>query len=432
MAQAHYRFTLIRLSALAVAIAMSAGTYCVPGLLPTGKPTAGDGQAVQDAAAALAVARSPGPPYMYRETSFHTGLARLGESLSPQPGHLWTFAGVNVGIHSASKSSPVADDQRVYVGADSGHLYALDKLTGDLHWQWAAHASTNGIHATPADDEHRGYIAEYAGTLTALDKTTGDVVWESRLGDSIGASPVIVGDRIYVGVETRQPNGFLAIVDRQTGMELATSTRFGDHTHCTPTVDAQAQRVYIGSNHGDFLCLDADRGRMIWQFTVPEAEPPLFGREIKSTAALVEQRALFTAWDGRLHCLDAGNGAELWSFATGMRSMSSPAVDPAQRRVYFGSHDHYVYAVDLDTGEERWRFETGARVYSSPVIVPRADGLGNLVAIGSYDAHVYLLDGETGASVWQTAVRGAVTSVPLISDGRLYVSTNGGDLVCWE
>ncbi len=418
----------------------AAHTACTPIIPAPNPPLANDEEAVRLAAEQLAAALEPGPPYMYRETSFHTGQARTGESLHTELERVWTFSGVNVGIHSASKSSPIADEQRVYVGADSGHLYALDKFTGELLWQWTARPSGNGIHATPAVDESRVYIANYSGWLSALDKITGELVWETDLGDSIGASPVIVGDRIYAGVETRQPNGYLAIVDRAGGAQLRTSARFGDHTHCTPTVDPQLGRVYLGSNHGQFHCLDADDARELWRFTVRGAaldfpdslsRPSIHG-QIKSTAALVEQRVLFTSWDDRLYCLDAGNGAELWSFLAGSRCMSSPAVDPVQRRVYFGSHDARIYAIDFDTGEHVWDFVAAARVYSSPVIVPRTDGAGNVIVIGSSDAHAYMLDGDTGESLWQARLDGAITSVPLVSDHRLYIATDGGDLVCWE
>ena len=47
----------------------------------------------------------------------------------------------------------------------------------------------------------------------------------------------------------------------------------------------------------------------------------------------------------------------LWSFATGGRVLSSPAV--TDDRAYVGSDDGALYAVDLETGREAWRFETG-------------------------------------------------------------------------
>lgn len=415
-------------------------TACVPAPPSSNPPLSGDEDAIRQAAEQLDAARRAGLPAMYRGTSFHTGQVRIGESLPTSLRQRWSRDDINIGVHTASKSSPVAEGDALFVGADSGVLYAIDARDGATLWQWPSHPSTNGIHATPAVDESRVYIGDYAGWLTALDRFTGEVVWESKLGGSIGASPVVVGDEIYVGVETPRPDGFLAVVDRNSGALLRDSQRFGDHTHCTPTIDPLLGRVYIGSNHGNFHCIEARTMQELWRFSsegAPDTLPLVtpageFHGQIKSTAALVEQRVLFTSWDNRLYCLDAGDGAELWSFASASRSMSSPAVDPERRRVYFGSHDSTVYAVDFDTGGELWRFRTGARVYSSPVIVPRADGQGNVVVIGSYDAGVYMLDEDDGKALWQARMSGAVTSVPLVHGGRLFVSSDGGDLVCWE
>lgn len=415
-------------------------TACVPAPPSSNPSLSGDEDAIRQAAEQLDAARRAGLPAIYRGTSFHTGQVRIGESLPTSLRQRWSRDDINIGVHTASKSSPIAEGDALFVGADSGVLYAIDARDGATLWQWSSHPSTNGIHATPAVDESRVYIGDYAGWLTALDRFTGEVVWESKLGGSIGASPVVVGDEIYVGVETPRPDGFLAVVDRNSGALLRDSQRFGDHTHCTPTIDPLLGRVYIGSNHGNFHCIEAWTMQELWRFSSEGAPDTLplgtpagdFHGQIKSTAALVEQRVLFTSWDNRLYCVDAGDGAELWSFASASRSMSSPAVDPERRRVYFGSHDSTVYAVDFDTGGELWRFRTGARVYSSPVIVPRADGQGNVVVIGSYDAGVYMLDEDDGKALWQARMSGAVTSVPLVHGGRLFVSSDCGDLVCWE
>lgn len=381
---------------------------------------------------------------MYRGTAEHTGVAAAGERLRVPPQRLWTVGPINVGIHSASKSSPVADATQLYIGADDERLYAFDKRTGEHRWTWYSRPCKNGIHATPAVDDVRVYIGDYAGWLSAIDKRSGALAWETRLGDSIGASPVVVGDRIYVGVETRVPDGYLVAVDRQTGEEVLRTAPFGDHTHATPSFDGSgdgpACTAFLGSNRGLFHAFDAATGEERWRFAPRGAlepwpalaERPAFHAQIKSTAAVVDGRVLFTSWDWRLYCLDAATGAEAWSYETGARSMSSPTVDVASGRVFFGSHDQRVHAVDLRTGAPLWTFETGDRVYSSGVLVDRKDGAGQVFVIGSSDGHVYALDTDTGAVAWDARLGGPLTSVPLVDGGRLYLSTDGGDLSCWE
>jgi hypothetical protein len=73
----------------------------------------------------------------------------------------WRYGPVNVGIHTASKSSPVVDDETVYVGADDERLYAVDRRTGELKWRFFTRPTKNGIHGTPAVDQQYVFIGDY-------------------------------------------------------------------------------------------------------------------------------------------------------------------------------------------------------------------------------------------------------------------------------
>ena len=134
----------------------------------------------------------------------------------------------------------------------------------------------------------------------------------------------------------------------------------------------------------------------------------------------------------------------VWSFATGGRVLSSPAV--IGDRVYFGSDDGAFYAVDIETGREAWRFETGGQVRSSPAV---ADGL---VFFGSYDGVFYALNADSGALVWRFETSGErrwraanldgmtpqgevhtdpwdfFLSSPVVADGVIYFGTGEGVL----
>ena len=96
----------------------------------------------------------------------------------------------------------------------------------------------------------------------------------------------------------------------------------------------------------------------------------------------------------------------LWSYTTGWRVFSPPAV--AGGRVYVGSWDCNVYCLDADTGSKIWNYTTGAIVDSSPAVV---DGR---VYVGSYDYNVYCLDTDTGSKVWNYTAGEDRTSFPVV------------------
>jgi len=95
--------------------------------------------------------------------------------------------------------------------------------------------------------------------------------------------------------------------------------------------------------------------------------------------------------DANVYALDAVTGEEEWTFQTGDRVPSSPAV--ADDTVFIGSHDNNVYALDAVSGERQWAFRVSRSVFSSPMVV---DGT---LFVGSYDGNLYAIDaGVAGSS----------------------------------
>ena len=82
--------------------------------------------------------------------------------------------------------------------------------------------------------------------------------------------------------------------------------------------------------------------------------------------------------DGRLYALDATSGEVRWSYLTGGRITSGPAVD--QEVAAFVSQDRYLYLIDTSTGRRRLDFPTspvrGApTIHGDHVIVADEDGV---------------------------------------------------------
>lgn len=275
------------------------------------------------------------PLDFYRYPLSHTGYYPQAY-VAPSPQLHKRYGLVNIGRYGASKSSPLVDQGIIYVGADDGHLYAIREADMSLAWSFRVRPQARqGIHATPALDDQHVYIGAYDGWLYALNKATGRLVWQTRLGDSIGSSAVIWGNRLYVGVETIKREGYLSCVNKNTGKHVYSTDNFGHHTHATPTINPDTATVFMGANSHRFFAIDANTGKLKWTYDT--------GGPIKSTAALVEGDVLFTSWDGHLYKLSQQTGALVWRFKSNDQSMSSPAIDTDRRVVYFGSRDKLLY-----------------------------------------------------------------------------------------
>jgi outer membrane protein assembly factor BamB len=104
--------------------------------------------------------------------------------------------------------------------------------------------------SSPVLDDERVYLATSAGQLVALDAASGKELWVKELTDSFYSSPVLVGDKIYIlGVE-----GKMFIVQTGSEFELLETLDIGEETFATPAyLDG---RIYLRSTE-HLYCLEA-------------------------------------------------------------------------------------------------------------------------------------------------------------------------------
>jgi len=364
----------------------------------------------------------------YRLDPTHRGLSPPGTSLGSDLVLAWQTEPLAIGNYSASKSSPAVDVDRVYVGVDDGQLIALDRWTGAIEWRFQTHRyqvelqTTDslhlGIHGSPAWDDANVYIGDYSGYLYAVDKVSGNLVWESQLGGSIGASPVVLGDFVFIAVEYPTPDGKVFVVRAETGEVVWSTPSLGHYPHSSVAIDAPRGLLFVGANNGLLFCFDYVRRQQQWAYQT--------GGAIKSTAAVAEDTVYITSWDTKLHGVGVASGEPRLEFATTAASMSSPSV--FQDTVYFGSSDGLLYAVDTRDGHLDWAFQTQGPVLSSPTVIQDSA----LIAIGSRDRHLYLLDLASGGLRQSLELGSDVTSVPVAVGDSLFVNDDAGTVYAFR
>jgi serine/threonine-protein kinase len=279
-------------------------------------------------------------------------------------------------------SSACVADGLVYIGGNDGVFYALDAATGEVKWKVAGRepVTTSAVAA---------YGAVFVEGPVAFDALTGKKIWGRRIataGDRRLSSVALAGDKLVqnIGVCDVQEGRFVAgsggswigenveavwgdaVIHAASGtgggmgslgggggavaaLELATlkikwvrSTAAADATGkreillCSPAVVDGL--VYIGTEHGEFLAIDAEKGTDVWTAKT--------GGAIRSSAAVSTADGIVCVGsdDGKLHGFDAKTGAGKWAFATGGKVQSSPC--PSAGVVYVGSDDGKLYALE--------------------------------------------------------------------------------------
>jgi outer membrane protein assembly factor BamB len=170
----------------------------------------------------------------------------------------------------------------------------------------------------------------------------------------------------------------------------------------------EEEMIYVGTQQGHVLALNADNGNHVWAFA-PDEDDSTQGAY---SPPVVNGENLFVGgYNGELYNFNRQSGALLWRKTTGARIVGGPAVSDG--KVVVGSTDGVLYAFSVADGGMQWSFppkgEIGT-IWSTPVI---SDGI---VVVGSMDKKIYGVSLEDGRELWQYETNGAIPSTPLVID----------------
>ncbi|HBC56880.1 MAG TPA: dehydrogenase [Gammaproteobacteria bacterium] len=314
-----------------------------------------------------------------------------------------------------ARSQPAITEDTIFVGSQKGKLYALDRETGCIRWQYK---TSDGFGISPeirtaisigyagAGGERLLFFGDFFGNAHAVRAATGERVWKTSLDDHIAAtitgSPTLHNGILYVPVSS---------------FEVA-----------LPAIPFYSCCKFRGS----VAALDAKSGEIIWQQYVSEA-PTKQGRN-----------KLFVSQYGP-------SGAPIWN---------SPTIDEKRGLLYVGTGENYshpatntsdaILAMDLKNGEMKWVFQATSNdawnfgcalpgaincpenpgldldFGASPLLATLANGK-DMIFAGQKNGVVYALDPDNGGQlIWQKRVGrgGALGGIHwgLTFDGeRLYV-----------
>jgi outer membrane protein assembly factor BamB len=161
-----------------------------------------------------------------------------------------------------------------------------------------------------------------------------------------------------------------------------------------PEIDAQHNRVFIGSADHGLYALRAGDGSTIWRFEtlgVVQSEP-LYDAEM--------DYVYFGSHDGALYCLKAATGELVWRFDTGAEVAKRPV--RSGEKLFFANGADYLFAADRRTGKQHWQ------VHRTPALGmeisgyagPAYDKFYDLVFMAYSDGHVIAYSGKDGSERW--------------------------------
>jgi polyvinyl alcohol dehydrogenase (cytochrome) len=290
----------------------------------------------------------------------------------------------------SADAQPAIVGGRVFIGTQSGTVYALSAATGCVHWFFKANAAVRAAVSvarieTRTGPRYAAFIGDRAANVYALDAGSGELLWNTKVDNfsfaRVTGSPAFHNGRLYVGVAS--------------GEETAGAV--ADYECCR--------------FRGSLVALNAATGQQIWKtYTIPEEPRPI--RKNK-------------------------NGTQLWG-PSGVPIWTSPVVDVKRNAVYVTTGNNYsdpatsnsdsFVAFDMNNGRILWSrqvlsadaWNTSCRLEdkincaeadgpdfdfaSAPILVTLANGRRALVA-GQKSGLVHAIDPDrNGEILWQTRV----------------------------
>ncbi|MBM4249804.1 MAG: hypothetical protein FJ149_10325 [Euryarchaeota archaeon] len=367
---------------------------------------------------------TPNPLSRYPWPMDRCTASRGGETLSPPPLTNLTHWRASLGI--AVRTSPVVAGGRVFVLGDGGPgepdaLFCLDEMTGARLWSRELGVPQGpGIgYGAPAYADGRVLVGTSDGKLRALGARDGTVEWTfNAAGPGFGtvSSPAVAAGKVLFSTG----EGRVVCLDPD-GREVWASAVSGPAAPFPGAPAVLGDRVVAGTQEGRLVCLDLGNGSVIWNLSLSGG--------IVTTPALSTEGYAFVLASAGAHAPSASmtlysfymvDAVQQWN-ATYPRSLSSPASSAGG--LFLGTGTEIV-GHHPDRGTRFWGVPVG-EVDASPAVARgfiyfatnTPAGLIGCVRAGGY------LD-------WTLAAGEPVLASPAVADGRLFVATVNGTVLC--
>lgn len=324
-------------------------------------------------------------------------------------------------------SGPSVEGDVVYLGTMTGKVVAYDSANGDPRWQAALPAPSPAsggfgcapqaarpmaFYGNPSTDADSVFIGSYDGTIYALNKTTGAVKWQYPRVDHIGA--IVGGVAVSQGmVFAGSSDGKLYALSASNGTEQWTFAT-GHKIWNTPAI--KDNRLYVGSFDGNLYALNPADGSLIWKFETEGA--------ITADPVVVGNTVYVGSFDRRLYAVDTNSGKPRWSFQGEGWFWSAPVVK--DNLLVAGNLDGNVYALEASNGNKLWKYETKGAVRPSPALV------GDTVVAVSEDKNVYYLRSSSGSLIRAIPLASPVLASLAVQKGLVYVYSRQGLLIAFN
>ena len=233
-------------------------------------------------------------------------------------------------------------EHAIYAASSNGKVYSLDKDFGDLNWE--SDVLGEKLWTTPVIQDDAVYISTFDGHIYALSTSDGSQLWAFKADQGFVSSPVLYKDTIFVGSFSR--NLYAIKIGNN---EPLWKFPGGNWFWATPVVSDDV--VYAGCLDGKIYAISYWTGEQLWAF---DAKSP-----IVSSPVFMGDLLVVAAESGDIYVFDTGAKPE----DKQLMPVKVISIDAPIRGslcvqggvVYVRAQDNCLYALDIQKGWVSWK-----------------------------------------------------------------------------
>lgn len=315
---------------------------------------------------------------------------------------------------------------------DVDTVFCFDANNGTTVWKHSYAAPLDpkyyegGTSATPTVDGDRVYTISKRGIVHCLNAADGKVVWTKNLQEELGAkipewgfagSVLIEGDLAILNIGTAG-----AALEKKTG-KVVWSSGTDESGYSTPIpYDAKGERALMFAIKQDVIAVKVKDGQELWrfpwktQYDVNAANPIMSGNKVFISSGYNRGAGVFD--------VSVQPATQVWQNKNLRNHMASSVL--WQGHLY-GVDENQLRCVVFDTGEVKWTDKVSGK--GSLML---ADG--KLIVLSERGELLIANPSPEGFKPISRAqvVGGKCWTAPTLANGKIYVRTGPGDLVCLD
>lgn len=187
-----------------------------------------------------------GSPAVIGDTTFVAGCDSVLHVLDAKSGK--ELAAVDLGGQAAATAAIAAD--RAFVGTMANTVVAVDLKKKEKAWTFEAPRRQQPFFASAATAGGLVVAGSRDKKIYALDAKTGQEKWNFATAGQVDASPVVVGDRVYVGCLSDDGNFY--VLDLKTGRKIQ---ELQLDSAVTGSAAVGADCILVATDKGTLYCL---------------------------------------------------------------------------------------------------------------------------------------------------------------------------------